>query len=365
VNHRIRAMLLILWVPGMALVTVPAQASSLGVSGHSWSAQRISPILASSVSGESAHLHARARSGTPIQRHAERRSSTSPYRPIIPALLLNTAMTKPTVTALSPASGPLAGGTQVTVSGSGFTGTTAVKFGSKNATSFTVVSASEITAVAPAASAGTVSVTVTSAGSTTVTTSADEFTYSAQPFVTSISPASGPVSGKTKVTVTGAQLTAATKVSFGGTPGTGVSVSSARALSVMSPARAAGTVNVTVTTPQGASPISPSAGFTYVPPPTVTKVTPASGPVTGQTSVTVTGTSLGGASAVYFGAVRAASVAAVSATRLTAVAPAEKAGTVNVTVTTPGGTSAASSADRFLFTGPAPVSRLTATAEST
>ena len=211
-------------------------------------------------------------------------------------------------------------------------------------------------------SAGTVSVTVTSAGSTTVTTSADEFTYSAQPFVTSISPASGPVSGKTKVTVTGAQLTAATKVSFGGTPGTGVSVSSARALSVMSPARAAGTVYVTVTTPQGASPISPSAGFTYVPPPTVTKVTPASGPVTGQTSVTVTGTSLGGASAVYFGAVRAASVAAVSATRLTAVAPAEKAGTVNVTVTTPGGTSAASSADRFLFTGPAPVSRVTATA---
>ena len=106
-NHRIRAMLLILWVPGMPL-NCPSTTPSLGVSWHSGRPANY-PDPGQLGQWRIRTSTCRARSGTPIQRHAERRSSTSPYRPIIPALLLNTAMTKPTVTALSPASGPLAG----------------------------------------------------------------------------------------------------------------------------------------------------------------------------------------------------------------------------------------------------------------
>src|SRR6201999_3693652 len=100
----------------------------------------------------------------------------------------------PTVTAVSPNAGPTAGGTSVTITGTAFTGATAVKFGTTNATSFTVNSATQITAVAPAGS-GTVDVTVTNAGLTSPTSAADQYTYIPLPTVTSISPTAGPTAG--------------------------------------------------------------------------------------------------------------------------------------------------------------------------
>ena len=67
----------------------------------------------------------------------------------------------PTITSVSPTAGPTAGGTSVTITGTGFTGATAVKFGATAATAFTVNSATQITATAPAGVAGTVDITVT------------------------------------------------------------------------------------------------------------------------------------------------------------------------------------------------------------
>jgi Tfp pilus assembly protein PilX len=92
-----------------------------------------------------------------------------------------------------------------------------------------------------------------------------------------------------------------------------------------------------------------SAGASAPPPPapTVTNVSPNTGSTTGGTSVTVTGTNLTGATAVSFGRTAAAAVVVNSATSITATSPAEAAGTVDVTVTTPGGTSATTSADQF------------------
>jgi IPT/TIG domain len=84
--------------------------------------------------------------------------------------------------------------------------------------------------------------------------------------------------------------------------------------------------------------------------PAVTKISPLSGPAGGGTTVTITGTSLSGATAVKFGAVGATSFKVLSSTSLTAIAPAEPAGLVNVTVTTPGGTSEISLKDRYKFT---------------
>ena len=66
----------------------------------------------------------------------------------------------PTVTGLSLNTGPAVGGTSVIITGTNFTGETAVTFGSTNATTFTVNSATQITATAPAGT-GVVDVTVT------------------------------------------------------------------------------------------------------------------------------------------------------------------------------------------------------------
>ncbi len=83
-----------------------------------------------------------------------------------------------TVTGVSPGSGPVSGGTSVTITGSGFTGATAVNFGATAASSFTVNSDTSITATAPAATAvGPVDVTITTPSGTSPTSSADQFTY--------------------------------------------------------------------------------------------------------------------------------------------------------------------------------------------
>jgi hypothetical protein len=82
----------------------------------------------------------------------------------------------PVVSSISPTSGPSAGGTSITISGTGFTGATGVKFGSTAATGYTVDSDTSITATSPAGS-GTVDVTVTTSGGTSATGSGDQFTY--------------------------------------------------------------------------------------------------------------------------------------------------------------------------------------------
>ena len=129
-----------------------------------------------------------------------------------------TYIAPPTVTAVSPTPGPLAGGTSVTITGTNLSGQTAVDFGATAGT-VTADSATSITVDAPAESAGTVDVTVTTAGGTSATSSGDHFTYDAAPTVTGVSPTSGPAAGGTSVTITGTNLADATAVKFGTTTG--------------------------------------------------------------------------------------------------------------------------------------------------
>lgn len=88
---------------------------------------------------------------------------------------------------------------------------------------------------------------------------------------------------------------------------------------------------------------------TPVPAPTITSISPTSGPTTGGTSVVITGTNLTGATAVSFGGTAATGYTINSATQITATSPAKTAGTVDITVTTSGGTSATSSSDQFTY----------------
>ncbi len=88
------------------------------------------------------------------------------------------------------------------------------------------------------------------------------------------------------------------------------------------------------------------------PPPVVSGVSPQSGPSSGGNSIVVSGQDLENATAVHFGSTTGSIVSvAADGTRLTVTAPVHFGATVDVTVTTPGGTSPTSAADRYSFTG--------------
>jgi hypothetical protein len=83
----------------------------------------------------------------------------------------------PTITSLARTSGPAAGGTKVFITGTGFSTVHNVKFGTSTARTFTVRSATQLVATAPAHAAGQVGISVTTAGGTTPATSADLYTF--------------------------------------------------------------------------------------------------------------------------------------------------------------------------------------------
>ncbi|WP_421928847.1 putative Ig domain-containing protein [Neoaquamicrobium sediminum] len=91
--------------------------------------------------------------------------------------IVNDDLAGPSITNISPNNGPEAGGTSVTITGTNFTGATAVTFGGTAAASFTVNSSTTISAVTPAGTAGAVDVAVTTPGGTNTETGG--FTYTA------------------------------------------------------------------------------------------------------------------------------------------------------------------------------------------
>jgi hypothetical protein len=102
-----------------------------------------------------------------------------------------------------------------------------------------------------------------------------------------------------------------------------------------------------MTTAAGTSAAWSADRFSFLAAPAVKKISPASGSASGETTVTITGTNLGGATAVSFGGTTVTSFVSDTATQIVLVSPA---GVVYVKVTTAGGTSAASSAAKYTYT---------------
>ena len=203
-------------------------------------------------------------------------SATTTYTYVTPA---------PTLATVDPTSGTTAGGTTVTITGTNFTGTTAVTFGGVPAASFTVVNATTITAVTPAHAAGTFDIAVATPGGTATTA----YTYvTPAPLVMSINPTSGPASGGTSVTIAGVNFLGTTSVMIGGVPATSFTIVNATTITAITPPRAAGAVDVVITTPGGSAPATVS--YTYVPQTTTTSTVSSANPSTFGQAVTLTAT---------------------------------------------------------------------------
>jgi hypothetical protein len=187
------------------------------------------------------------------------------------------------VTAVNPASGPLAGGTQVTINGQNFVNGAQVRFGDQNAPTTTFVSALQLMATTPpATAAGRMAVQVTNPdGQVAVLT--DAFQYqdagSRAPVITSITPAEGATTGGRSITVKGANFVKGTSLFLGGIPAQNMRFIDAQTLSAEPPARdTAGLVNVRVVNPNTTEAVLPKS-FTYNNPPMLREIAPNTGPI--------------------------------------------------------------------------------------
>ncbi|MEU7241324.1 IPT/TIG domain-containing protein [Streptomyces sparsogenes] len=177
--------------------------------------------------------------------------------------------TPPAISGFVPTSGSTAGGTQVTISGTGFTGATAVTIAGVAAASFQVVNDTTIVAVTAPHAPVSGPVTVTTPSGTGVSTGS--YTYlTPAPTITGIFPAQGPAGATTQVSISGTGLSGATSVTVDGTPVTFTVVSDNQIIATLPP-HASGTVTVAVNTPSGSAHI----GFTYTGDRTRLTATPA------------------------------------------------------------------------------------------
>lgn len=245
--------------------------------------------------------------------------------------------TGPFVSGIVPPIGPTTGNQAVVINGAGLTGVTSVTIGGVPATGLSVTGGgSQINATTPAGTAGAPVdvVVVTPSGTFTL---AGAYTYVAAPTLGSVTPNQGLTTGGLTVTLSGTGFAGGfTTVSFGGFPGTAVNVLNTTTLTVVTPAQAAGTVNVTVSTFGGAP--TASVPYTYIPPVTVSGINPRRGPTTGGQTVTFTGANfVQGFTTVTFDGLPGGTPAVTGGgvgTTMTVTTPAHAAGNAVVVVTT-------------------------------
>jgi predicted outer membrane repeat protein len=258
--------------------------------------------------------------------------------------LTTTQGTVPKITSFTPTSGPV--GTSVTVTGSGFSGASAVSVDGYPAT-FTFVSDSTITLVVPTgASTGAIHIKNPQG----LGASSTNFTVTAAPTtVTSFSPTSGPVG--TTVTITGTALSGATAVSLDGYPASFTVVSNTSITFTVPKGAATGAIHVKTASTLAAS----STNFTVTAPASINSFSPSSGPV--GTKITITGVGFTGATAASVGGYPG-SFTVVNDTTVTLTVPSgAKSGSVHVQ--TPSGLAASTAS--FAIVGVPVISSFTPT----
>lgn len=232
---------------------------------------------------------------------------------------------------------------------------TAVMFDGVPATNVVVTSSTQITATSPAHAPATVPVGVTNYDGQ-ATTQSGGFSYVQAPTITSVAPTVGLTTGGDTVTINGDHFTPSTTVTFGGVSATQVTYVNATTVTATTPAHAVGAVDVVVGNP-GTGSATLAAGFTYqLAAPVISSISPAAGRMSGDTTVTLTGSGFTPSTVAYFDGV-AATTQGSTATSLTVKTPASTV-LKDAVITAKSPTSAQStasqtyrySAESFLFT---------------
>lgn len=255
------------------------------------------------------------------------------------------------ISSITPISGPVAGGNDVTIDGNDFQSGARVTFDSVESTSVTFDGAGQLHAVVPTHAAGSVNLVVINPdGQASAPTT---YTYVAAPVVTSVNPASGPTAGGTSVTINGNDFQANATVSIGGSACAVAGTTTATSIACTTGAYPTpGAYDVAVTNGDG-QPSTQAVQYTYVAPPAVSSIAPTSGPTAGGTVVTITGSAFQNSAGVTFDGSAATNVMYVSATELRATTPAHGWGPVNVVVTNPDG-QPSTQAIQYAYVAPAP-----------
>jgi hypothetical protein len=262
----------------------------------------------------------------------------------------------PALAAIAPTSGVQATNVAVTLTGTNLTGATLILPPGITTSAAPVATATQITAtfvIAATAATGAQNITVTTAGGGS---SAVVFTVNPPPpALAGVAPAAGVQGTSVAVTLTGTNLIgAALNLPAGFTTSAApvVTATQITATFVIGATAATGPQNITVTTTGGTS---AAMVFTVNPPtPVLASIAPASGVQGTSVPVTITGTSLTGATLTLPAGVTTSAAPVVTATQITAtfvIAATAATGPKNITVTTTGGTS---SAVGFTVNPPAP-----------
>lgn len=257
----------------------------------------------------------------------------------------------PAVVSVSPAAGPLGGGTQVTISGQNFANGAVARFGGVDAPTV-FLSPTQVRATTPATTtAGFVNVRVTNPdGQSGALPGSFEYQAVPAPALFSISPVFGPLAGGTDVTISGQNFVAGARARFGGLDAQTTFLGSTQVRAVTPAAMAAGRVTVRVVNPDGQAAVL-TDGFEYQlgPAPRIDSVIPGRGPAPTSIPATIFGANFAVGCTVRFGGVDSPRVTVQNAGQLTADTPAPVApGVVNVRVTNPDGQSfVATNAFRF------------------
>jgi predicted outer membrane repeat protein len=250
-----------------------------------------------------------------------------------------------TVTAVTPQTGPVEGGTEVTIRGTEFKEGLGVLFGNLAVTKIEYINEGLMRVTTPAHSAGNVPVVLIDTGGQEVKTDFT-FTYVSSdetgkfllpPTITSATPNSGSLEGGTEVIIQGTGFSAlgsGVVVLFGSTPAASASVLSNSQIRAITPAHGPGATDIVVVDDKQQS-ILLTAGFSFAASTlTVTSIEPTMGPIEGGTQVTIRGAGFVPGTVVLFDTIGAGAVTIVNDSTLTIAAPAHPTGPARVMVMT-------------------------------
>ncbi|WP_148112804.1 IPT/TIG domain-containing protein, partial [Actinoplanes sp. ATCC 53533] len=235
------------------------------------------------------------------------------------------------------------------VTGSNLTDATGITIGGNACTGLTDVSATSATCTIPAGTAGDQNVIITTPGGPS---SPYTYTYIATPTISTVDPVAGPLDGTNTLTITGTHLddTNLGSITIDENACTQITVNSPTEVTCTAPSGTVGAKNIVLTNPGGT--VTKTSAYTYAAAPEITDVTPDSGPASGTTTLTITGTGFLATTSVLVGGNACTDVTVTSATEVTCTAPAGTVGLVSVEITTPSGTDTATESYEY---EPAPV----------